>query len=249
MLQVSREGAALHLVLDRPEVRNALDEGLIAALTETLTGDLGGARAVVLSGEGKAFCAGADLGYMRRTAGFSPAENEADAGRLAALFAAIDGCPVPTVALAHGSVFGGGNGLLAACDVAIAEEGTLFAFSEVRLGLIPATISPFVVRRIGVGAARSLFVTGEAFDAERALRIGLVQRVVPAGGLEAAVAETLATLARNGPRAMVAARGLALEGPLDLPECARRLAAARGSEEGREGLAAFLERRAASFAG
>lgn len=247
MLDVRRDGAVLRLTLDRPEVRNAFDDRLVAALTESMTGDLGGVRAVVIAGNGKAFSAGGDANWMRRTAGLSYEENVEDARKVAPLFATIERAPVPTVAAIHGACFGGGCGIAAACDLAIAEEGATFAFSEVRLGLIPATISPFIIRRIGVGAARSLFVSGAPFGAEEALRIGLVSRVVPGGGLAGAVEETVAGLLKNAPGAMVAARDLALDGPLDLEEVASRLARARASDEGREGVAAFLEKRRARF--
>ena len=248
MLDVRREGAVLRLTLDRPEVRNAFDDNLVAALTQAVSGDLSGVRTIVIAGNGKAFSAGGDANWMRRTAGLSYDENVVDAGRVAALFAAIERAPVPTIAAVHGPCFGGGCGIAAACDIAIAEEGATFAFSEVRLGLIPATISPFIVRRIGVGHARSLFVSGAPFGAEEALRIGLVSRVVPPGGLPEAVEETIAGFLKNAPRAMVAARDLALDGPLSLEEAAHRLASARASEEGREGVTAFLEKRRPSFA-
>lgn len=247
MLDVRRDGAVLRLTLNRPEVRNAFDEHLVAALTDAVTGDLTGIRAIVISGNGKAFSAGGDANWMRRTAGLSHAENVEDAGRVAALFAAIERAPVPTVAAIHGACFGGGCGLAAACDLAVAEAGATFAFSEVRLGLIPATISPFVVRRIGIGHARSLFVSGAPFGAEEALRIGLVGRVVAAGELERAIEETVAGLLKNAPGAMVAARNLALDGPLALEDVAARLADARASDEGREGVTAFLEKRSADF--
>ena len=248
MLQIHRDGAVLRLTLDRPEVRNAFDDHLVAALTAAVTGDLTGVRAIVISGNGKSFSAGGDANWMRRTAGLSHAENVEDAGRVAALFAAIERAPVPTVAAIHGACFGGGCGLAAACDLAIAEEGATFAFSEVRLGLIPATISPFVVRRIGIGHARSLFVSGAPFGAAEALRVGLVSRIVPPGALPSAVEEAIDGLLKNAPRAMVAARNLALEGPLELEDAAIRLADARASNEGREGVTAFLEKRPANFA-
>ncbi len=247
MLDVRHDGAVLRLTLDRPEVRNAFDDHLVAALTQAVSGDVSGIRAIVIAGNGKAFSAGGDANWMRRTASLSFDENVVDAGRVAALFAAIERAPVPTVAAIHGACFGGGCGIAAACDLAIAEEGSTFAFSEVRLGLIPATISPFVIRRIGVGAARSLFVSGAPFGADEALRIGLVSRVVPAGGLSQAVDETVAGLLKNAPGAMIAARDLALDGPLPLEDVAHRLASARASDEGREGVTAFLEKRRANF--
>ena len=245
MLDVQRQGAVLHVTLNRPELRNALDETLIGALIEVFSGSFDGLRAVVLRGAGKAFCAGGDLNYMKRMGGFTREENLADATRLAGLFASIERCPVPVVAGIHGACFGGGCGLASAVDVAIAEVGTSFAFSEVRLGLIPATISPFVVRKIGAGAARSLFVTGESFGTDRAERIGLIAATTYS--LDDGIAEVMGAILANAPEAMIAARNLALDGPLALDDCAARLADTRASAEAKEGIAAFLERRVPTY--
>ncbi len=178
-MRVRRGDAVATVSLARPDARNALNAGLIGELArcmEELTED-GNVRVVVLTGEGDFFCAGADIGYMRDTANFSYEENLEDAHRLAAMFGAVDGCPKPVVARIKGAAIGGGVGLVAAADVAVAEEGTVFAFPEVRLGISPATIAPFVVRKIGHSQVRALFLTGERFDAVRAREIGLVHEV------------------------------------------------------------------------
>ncbi len=247
MLRAQQDGPVLRLALDRPDVRNAFNDDLIAALTESFVGLGPETRVVVLSGEGKAFSAGGDLEWMRRAAAYTEEQNAEDAIRLGRLFEAIATCPALVVARVHGAAFGGGCGLVAASDVAVAAEGTLFAFSEVRLGLIPATISAFVVPKIGAGHARALFATGEAFDAAHALRIGLVHGVTPPDGLDEAVEAKVATVLKNGPQAVAAAKRLVLDLPMPMDHLARLLARARSSEEGREGVAAFLDKRPASF--
>lgn len=250
-LRVSGEGAVATVTLSRPERRNALDPPTIAALTETfrrLAGDPA-VRVVVLAGEGPAFCGGADIGMMGAARHLSEEENVADAERMAAAFEAVDACPKAVVARVHGPAFGGGAGLVACADVAIAADTTAFGFSEVKLGLLPATITPYVLRALGPGATRELFVTGRRFDAGEALRLGLVHRVVPADELDDAVRESVAGLLAAGPEAVAASKrlvrestaGLALD---DLPE---RIAAARVGAEGREGVTAFLEKRRPSW--
>lgn len=247
MLRVESDGPVLRVTLDRPEVRNAFNEELIGALTEAFEDMAVGTRVVVLSGEGKAFCAGGDLEWMRRAAAYSFDQNVADAMRLGRLFQAISTCPACVIAKVHGAVFGGGCGLVAAADVAIAAADSQFAFSEVRLGMIPATISMVVTPKIGSGHARALYATGEAFGAERALRIGLVHEVVPRDDLDATVAAKAAAQLRNGPRAVARAKELALDFPIALEEAVRRLAEARAGEEAKEGLDAFLQKRVAGY--
>jgi methylglutaconyl-CoA hydratase len=257
-IQVGRgAGGVATIRLNRPALHNAFDDRLIAALTEALeaAGRDDGVRAVVLAAEGRSFSAGADLNWMRRMAGYSPAENEADARRLALLMATLDGLPKPTVARVQGSAFGGGVGLVACCDIAIAAEGAQFALTEVRLGLIPAVISPYVVGAIGARAARRYFLTAERFDAAEAHRLGLVHRVVPATELDETVAGILAALAEGGPQALCAAKELVAavaERPVDpgmIEDTVQRIAAARAGTEGREGVAAFLEKRKPAWRG
>jgi methylglutaconyl-CoA hydratase len=248
-VRVTRRGTVGELCMARPAKRNAFDVEMVGALADGLAA-LGGddaVRVVVLSGEGAVFSAGADLGYMRAMGAAGHAENVADAERLAGLFAAIRDCPKPVVARVQGAAMGGGIGLVAACDLAVAAANTRFAFGEVRLGLAPAVIAPFVVPRIGLAAARDLFLTGETFDAARALAIGLVARVVPEGELDDAVADRVAALGAGGPKAQAAIKRLlpvvAAGGPDVTRFGAGVIAERRASVEGREGLAAFLERR------
>jgi methylglutaconyl-CoA hydratase len=200
------EGPVATVALRRPEARNALNAALIGEVArcfEELAEDEG-VRVVVLAGEGPSFCAGADVGYMRDTAGFSYEENLEDARRLANMFLAVDDLPKPVVARVRGAAIGGGAGLVAAADLAVAEEGARFAFSEVRLGIAPATIAPFVVRKIGHSRARALFLTGERFGADLARELGLVHEVVPEEELDAAVERVAALLLQGGPAAQAA---------------------------------------------
>jgi methylglutaconyl-CoA hydratase len=236
--------------MNRPDSHNALNADLIEALTrcfEELAEDQE-TRVVVLSGEGRSFCAGADIGYMRETVGLSYEENLEDARRLAMMFWTIDECPKPVVAKVLGAAMGGGAGLLAVADVVVADSEARFAFSEVRLGIGPVTIAPFVVRKIGTSHARSLFLTGERFDAERAREIGLVYRIVSRDGLDEAVEEKVGELLEGGPVAQATIKGLLrrLETtePMEAPGLtARVISELRTGEEGQEGLAAFLEKR------
>jgi methylglutaconyl-CoA hydratase len=241
-LRVERDGALLRITLARPDRRNALDAELIAALTSAFA-DVGDARAVVLAGDGDSFCAGADIEWMRAAAGLSYEENVADSTRLRRMYEAVDHCAAPVVAAAHRHVLGGGVGLVCCADAVIAAEDAVFAFSEVKLGILPAVISPFALARIGPGAARRYFVTGERFDAQTALRIGLVHEVVPPDELDAAVDRIVAEILSAGPEAARHAKRLVLDAPLDGLETARRIAERRTSDEGQEGLHAFLERR------
>lgn len=243
-LRVEREDDILRVTLARPEARNAFDAALIAELAETFV-DVGSARAVVLAGDGPSFCAGADVEWMRASADLDYEANVADANALRRMLEAVDSCAAPVVAAVQGHALGGGAGLVACSDVVIAHERTVFAFSEVKLGIIPAVIAPFTLRKIGESAARRYFVTGERFDAATALRIGLVHEVTAdlAGALDGVVAE----LRSAGPRAARHAKRLVLDRP-DGPDTARRIAERRTSEEGQEGLHAFLERRRPGWA-
>ncbi len=243
-LRVERDGDVLRVTLARPEARNAFDADLIAALAEAFV-DVGAARAVVLAGEGPSFCAGADVEWMRASVDLDYEANLADANALRRMLEAVDACPAPVVAAVHGHALGGGVGLVACSDIALAHERTVFGFSEVKLGIVPAVISPFAIRKVGESAARRYFVTGERFDAQTALRIGLVHEVAP--DLQAALERVLAELRTAGPRAARAAKRLVLDRP-DGPETARRIAERRTSPEGQEGLRAFLERRAPAWA-
>jgi methylglutaconyl-CoA hydratase len=235
-----RAGEILRITLARPERRNAFDAALISELTEAFA-DVGDARAVVLAGEGPSFSAGADVNWMRSSADLTYDENVADALRLRALLDSIDGCPAPVVCRVQGHALGGGCGLVAAADVAVAAPGAIFAFSEVKLGIVPAVISPFALAKIGPAAARRYFLTGERFEAETALHIGLVQEV--AAALDEAVDEIVDEVLSAGPEAVRAAKRLVLDAPLDGEETARRIAERRASAEGQEGLRAFLEKR------
>jgi methylglutaconyl-CoA hydratase len=249
-LRRTEEGPVATVILARPDAHNALNAELIDELTRCFEeiSDDERVRVVVLAGEGRSFCAGADVGYMRKTATFSYEENLEDARRLAIMFWTIDECPKPVVAKVHGTAMGGGAGLLAVADVVMADSEAGFAFSEVRLGIAPATIAPFVVRKIGVSHARSLFLTGERFGAERAREIGLAHEVVSSEGLDAAVDEKVAELLRGGPVAQATLKGLLrrLETtePMEAPGLtARVISELRTGEEGQEGLAAFMEKR------
>jgi methylglutaconyl-CoA hydratase len=238
-LKLERDDDVLRVTLARPETRNAFDAALIAELAEAFV-DIGKARAVVLAGEGPSFSAGADVDWMRASVALDYDANVADANALRGMLDAINRCPAPVVARVQGHALGGGAGLVACSDIAIAEKSAVFAFSEVKLGIIPAVISPYALAKIGQSAARRYFVTGERFDAGTALRIGLVHEV--AADLDAAVENVLAELRTAGPRAARHAKRLVLDAP-DGPETARRIAERRTSNEGQEGLGAFLERR------
>jgi methylglutaconyl-CoA hydratase len=236
-LRVDRDGPVLRVTLARPERRNAFDAGLIAELTEAF-GEVGDARAVVLSGEGESFCAGADVEWQRSSIDLSYDENVEDALRLHRMCETIDACPAPVVARVHGYALGGGSGLTACADIAVAAEDATFGFTEVRLGIIPAVISPFVLARIGPGAARRWFLTGERFGADVALRIGLVHEV--AADSEAATEGVVEAVLAGGPEAVRAAKQLVCErrgGRATAEVAAER----RTSDEGQAGLRAFLD--------
>jgi methylglutaconyl-CoA hydratase len=244
-LRVERDGDVLRVTLARPDSRNAFDAALIAELAEAFV-DVGRARAVVLAGDGPTFSAGADVEWMRASVDLDYEANVRDANALRTMLEAIDRCPAPVVCRVQGHALGGGCGLVAAADIAVADEDAVFAFSEVKLGIIPAVISPFALAKIGPSAARRYFVTGERFDAETALRIGLVHEVTP--DLDKATERIVAELLNAGPRAARAAKRLVLERP-DGPETARRIAEQRTSPEGQEGLHSFLERRTPAWRG
>jgi methylglutaconyl-CoA hydratase len=243
-LRVERDGDVLFVTLARPEVRNAFDASLIEELSQVFV-DVRAARAVVLAGDGPSFCAGADVEWMRASVELDYEANVTDANALRRMLEAIDSCAAPVVSVVQGHALGGGAGLVACSDVAIAHERAVFAFSEVKLGIIPAVISPFALRKIGESAARRYFVTGERFDAATALRIGLVHEVT--ADLRGALDTVLAELRSAGPRAARHAKRLVLDRP-DGPETSRRIAERRTSEEGQEGLHAFLERRRPNWA-
>jgi methylglutaconyl-CoA hydratase len=250
-LLVERDGGVARIWLDRPERRNAFDAALIGALSETFTSLAADdeLRAIVLAGRGASFCAGADLEWMRTTGQLPREQNVADAERLAAMLAAVDGCPVPVIGRVHGAALGGGTGLACCCDIVLARADARFGFTEVRLGLIPATIGPFAVARIGRARARALFLSGEVFDAARAQAIGMVHEVhADDEALDEAVERMLAAVLRGGPKAVRAAKALIADLRDGDPgtqamRAAEAIAERRASEEGREGIAAFLERR------
>jgi methylglutaconyl-CoA hydratase len=238
-LRIERDGDLLRLTLARPETRNAFDSDLIGELSEAFV-DVGKSRVVLLAGEGPSFCAGADVEWMRASVELDYEANVADANALRRMLDAIDRCPAPVLARVQGHALGGGAGLVACSDIAVADPNAVFAFSEVKLGIIPAVISPYALAKIGASVARRYFVTGERFDAATALRIGLVHEV--SSDLDAAVDTIVAELRSAGPKAARHAKRLVLDRP-DGAETARRIAERRTSDEGQEGLKAFLERR------
>ena len=245
-----RRGPIERLTLNRPDVRNAFNEQLIAELTawaEATSRDRE-VRVVVMAGAGKVFSAGADVGWMGRAATYSRDENERDARAASAMFDAIDTLPMPVIGRIHGAALGGGSGLAAVCDVVVSDTDAVFGFTEVKLGIIPAVISPFVLAKIGRSAARELFLTGRRFSAARAREIGLVHEVVAAQELDATVNRCVGELLAAGPEAIAAAKALIRDVWAGTPSEARSLTAAalaarRGSPEGKEGIAAFLEKR------
>jgi enoyl-CoA hydratase/carnithine racemase len=240
VLRSERDGDVLRITIAKPERRNAFDAELIGALTDAFAG-AGGARAVVLAGDGPSFCAGADVEWQRSSIDLTYDENVQDALRLYRMMETIDGCPAPVVARIQGYALGGGSGLAAAADIAVAAPDAVFGFSEVKLGIIPAVISPFVLPKIGAHARR-YFLTGERFDAQAALRIGLVHEV--ADDLDGAVERIVGELLTSGPEAVREAKTLVRDRP-DGDETARIAARLRSGAEGQEGLRAFLDKRPA----
>lgn len=250
-LDVALDGAIARLTLNRPDMRNAFDDTLIAALTAAVRSaeDDPKVRVLLLTGAGKAFCAGGDLNWMRKMGTLTAADNRQDATRLADMLNAVWTCPKPVVACVNGDAYAGGMGLVAACDIAVAADSAHFCLSETRLGLLPATISPYVIRAMGERAANRYFLTAERFDAATALRLGLVHEVVPAAqALEAAEA-LCRTLCANGPGAVQASKRLVRDfagQPLDaalIADTVERIAAIRSTDEAREGVTAFQEKR------
>jgi methylglutaconyl-CoA hydratase len=244
-LRVERDGAVLRVTLGRPDRRNAFDAALIGELAEAFA-DVGDARAVVLAGDGPDFCAGADIEWQRSSVDLTYEENVEDYRRLYRMLDSIYRCPAPVVVRVQGHALGGGVGLTACSDVAVAAEDAVFGFSEVRLGIMPAVISPMVLAKIGPASTRRYFLTGERFGAATALRIGLVDEVAP--DLDAAVEGVVADLLEGGPLAVREAKRLVLE-PGDEEELLARAATRRTSPEGQEGLRAFLEKRPAAWLG
>jgi methylglutaconyl-CoA hydratase len=252
-----RDGAVERLTLNRPDVRNAFNEDVIAELTAWAgrTGEAAARhdiRAVVIAGAGKTFCAGADVTWMAKTVHYSEEENLRDAMAMSRMFAAINELPVAVIGRVQGAALGGGAGLAAVCDIVVAEEAALFGFTETKLGILPAVISPFALAKIGQSAARALFLTGARFPASRAKDIGLIHEVVPAAELDAAVDRYVGELLTAGPEAVAAAKTLIPNvwgRPIAdaMPVTAAAIAARRVSPEGQEGLRAFLDKRTASW--
>jgi len=249
-VRITQTGPVVTVALNRPHVRNALDERTIADLTRWAAGPLpASARVVVLRGEGPVFCAGADITWMAKTVDYSRDQNVADAQAMAQMFASIDALPVPLVGRVHGAALGGGAGLAAVCDIVVAADDAVFGFTEVKLGIIPAVISPFALAKIGISAARELFLTGARFPAARAREIGLVHTIVPEAGLDTAVDACIKEVLTCAPGAVSAAKALirrvAWNPPADVAGLtADAMAARRVSSEGQEGMRAFLARRA-----
>ena len=250
-IRIATQGQVATVVLSRPEVRNAFNDEVIAELSHAFTalGDDPAVRAIVLMAEGPAFCAGADLNWMRRMADYSRDENLADAGKLAFMLRTLYECPKPTIARVQGDVVAGGMGLVAACDMAVSVDTAHFCLSEVKIGLIPATISPYVIRAMGARAAHRWFLTAERFDAAEALRLGLVHAVVPAERLDAQVGELVAALTSASPNAVRQCKQLVQDVAgreitrLLIERTVEGIADIRASDEGKEGVQAFLQKR------
>ena len=255
LLSTTVHGFVATITLRRPEVRNAFNDDLIAELTQAVldAGARDDVRCLVLAAEGKAFCAGADLNWMRRMADYTHDENLLDAAKLAEMLRVLYACPKPTIARVQGDAYAGGTGLVAACDIAVSSDTAAYCLSEVKLGLIPATISPYVIRAMGARAAHRYFLTAERFDAAEALRIGFVHAVVPADALDAKVAELATALVNAGPEAMKACKRLVqdvAEREIDaalIQMTVDGIANIRVSPEGREGVQSFLNKRAPSW--
>ena len=254
-LDVQRSGPVARVFLNRPEVRNAFNDGVIVELTQTFAALAADStlRCIVLGGHGKAFCAGADLNWMRAMAGYSWEQNRADAQALAEMLWTLYSCPLPIVGRVHGDCYAGGLGLAAVCDVLLAAEGVSFCLSEAKLGLLPATIGPYVVKAMGEQAARRWFLTAERFSAAQAHAMGFVHECVAPDALDAKVDEIVAALVANGPMAVRACKklvqdvaGRAIDAELR-DDTARRIADIRASDEGREGIQSFLGKRAPNW--
>jgi methylglutaconyl-CoA hydratase len=256
-LSTERDAGIEYLTLNRPDVRNAFNPDVIAELSawaaSTRAADPGTVRAVVLAGAGKTFCAGADIAWMSKTVHYTEADNLRDAVAMSRMFAALNDLPMPLIGRVHGAALGGGAGLVAVCDIVVSEEQAQFGFTEAKLGILPAVISPFAIAKIGRSAARELFLTGARFDARRAKDIGLVHASVPASDLDAKIAEYVREILTAGPEAVSAAKALipqvwgrTIEEAM--PLTTRAIATRRVSAEGQEGLRAFLEKRAPAWA-
>lgn len=249
-LLTHREGAVEYVTLNRPDVRNAFNEGVVDELTrwaDAIARDQG-VRAAVLSGAGKVFCAGADLAWMSKMVGYTHEANVRDADAAARMYGALDALRVPLIGRIHGAALGGGAGLAAICDIVIADEAAVFGFTEVKLGILPSIIAPFVLAKIGMSAARELFVTGRRFDAQRAREIGLVHAIAPAADLDAHVARAVNEVLDAAPEAIATAKALLRTIAGRTPEDVRALTAEtiatrRASAEGQEGMKAFLDKR------
>jgi methylglutaconyl-CoA hydratase len=250
VLLTERAGPVFHVRLNRPDVRNAFDEEVLASLTAAAreAGSNRGIRAMVLSGTGKAFCAGADLAWMSKAIAYTREENRRDAEDLARMLETLDTLPVPLIGRVHGAALGGGAGLVAVCDIAIAAKDATFGFTEAKLGIIPAVISPYVVQKIGPSAARELFMTAGRFNAKRARRMGLIHRIVPESDLDSAVDEYVQEILSSAPGAIAAAKAL-IKDVANRPSAdvigltTTRIAEQRVSAEGQEGMRAFLQKR------
>ncbi len=252
-LLIEQSGPVVRVTLNRPEVRNAFNEDLIAELTAWAHAvPASGARVAVLAGTGKAFCAGADLTWMSKMVACSREENERDALAMAAMFHALDTLPIPLIGRVHGTALGGGAGLAAVCDIVVAADDAVFGFTEAKLGILPAVISPFVLRKIGVSAARELFLTAARFSSARARDLGLVHAVTPATALDTAVEGYVRELLTSAPEAVAGAKRLIAEiagrPPADVAHVtAQAIAKHRVSDEGQDGMRAFLDRRPARW--
>lgn len=250
-LDIERQDSVARIILNRPDVRNAFNETVIAEITHVfqVLGSDGSIRAIVLAARGATFCAGADLNWMQKMAGYTHEENRADAGQLAEMLRTIYFCPKPVVAKVQGDCYAGGMGLVAACDIAVAVEDAHFCLSEVKLGLIPATISPYVIKAMGENAARRYFLTAERFSAAEALRLGFVHAAVEADALDATVDDIVKALVSASPNAVKEAKRLVQDiagAPLTdalIADTVERITVIRASDEGREGVRAFLEKR------
>ena len=247
---VSQEGGVLTVALNRPDIHNAMNPALMAELTAIFRDlpERDDVRVVVLTGNGRSFCAGADLTFMRAAADYTFDQNVADGQAIFDLMLAVDRCPKPVVGRINGAAIGGGAGLVCCCDIVVAVDRATFAFSEARLGILPAVISPFVLARIGPARARELFLTGERFDAQRALTIGLIHHVVAEADLDAAVTERVNQLLQAAPQAQAAIKELIHTVAFQPKESMRdytaeAIARLRAGDEGREGMSAFLEKR------
>jgi methylglutaconyl-CoA hydratase len=251
---IERDGAILRITLNRPEVRNAFDEEVVRAVTAAATSaaDDQSLRAVVLAGRGKTFCSGADVAWMAKAIAYSRQENLSDAEDLARMLERLDTLPVPVIGRIQGSALGGGVGLAAICDIVVAADDAVFALTEVKLGILPAVVAPYVLRKIGISAARELFLTGMRFDAARARTLGLVHEVVPSDALDAAVARRITDVLAASPAGIARAKALIREIAGAHPDdvigvTTNAIASQRVSEEGQEGLRAFLEKRKPSW--